>query len=145
MDKNIQQLCDNAIIYARAYLKTIDNSDFLIDETVILDSINFIGEDIDYKFFSDFYHKEKIETTEISPKLLLKTLKNKFHSYYENGIISHIEQNKMYYTDQTIFIDDEIGAYILADFLSFIARLNNLDKVSMEDITKAEEIKKVLK
>lgn len=134
-----KQICENMEVYARAYMDSDIEEDILETEAVVLDSINYVGRDIDYKVFYDMFRKFKVNTTEIEPNELIQELKSRLHSYYEDGIVAHIEENKDYYAcTESLTFDDESAVDILNKYMNFIARTNNLDDVRRNEITHAK-------
>lgn len=133
-----KQVCENMEVYAKAYLDTDIKTDILETEAVILDSINYVGEPIDYKTFYDILRKFDIKTTMLDPVLLLSFLKDEYRQYYEDGIIKNILKNKdCYACTESLYFDEEDSVDILNSYLSYISRVNNLE----EDIEKSNNSK----
>ncbi len=135
-----RQVCENMEVYAKSYLETPIETEILETETVLLDSINYVGRCIDYRTFYDMFRKFNVDTTMIDPEVLLSTLKDEYSQYYEYGIKKSIEENEdCYACSGNLYIYEDSALDMLTNYLSYIANVNGLNQdIKKSDITKAK-------
>ena len=121
--------------YAKNYIKEdrplIKNVDDVVRDAILVDAINYLGMQgcCDFALYTkDLYDNRKFDEV-VDPQMLLTILENHYANYlFKQNIVESVLINNHMNKCKKEFNPDD-GALVIIDFINYIAKLNEYDKV----------------
>lgn len=129
------RLCFCLTRYAKKYIaserKIISKIDTKVRDAVLVDAINFLGIQggIDFALYTKDLYDGRVEEADVDAQCILTAISNHFACYiFNKGIVESVLRNS-HMNECTEKFDENDGAIVLLDFINFIAKSNDYDRI----------------